>query len=385
MNKPAMPERARGARARFACGDARLARKWPMLRNVRRAVLLALALGTASFALHAAPCGRLTLANMNWQSAEVLAHVDRFILTHGYGCEVELVAGDTVPTLTSMIERGQPDVAPEAWVNGVREAMDKAVAEGRLHYAAKALRDGGVEGWWIPKYVADKNPQIRTIADALRHPQLFPAPEEPAKGGVYSCPAGWTCEILTRNLFKAYGAAAKGFVLVDTGSAAGLDGSLAKAYERRQGWLGYYWAPTALMGRYAMVRLDEGVKHDAAPVAGLHRQARLRRPEAERLGAGGGVHGCHRALQASRRSGLRVPAAAQLGQRHRQLVAGLDAGRAGQRRGRCPAFPEDAAPGVEAVGRRGRGGQARIGALKPACRWPGTTGFPRSTTSRCAR
>jgi glycine betaine/proline transport system substrate-binding protein len=264
MNNPAMPERLRGAGARPASGLWRPARLLHRLRIVRLLGLLAVGPWGAGSALAAAPCGRLTLANMNWQSAEVLAQIDRIILTQGYGCEVELVAGDTVPTLTSMIERGQPDVAPEAWVNGVREAMDRAVADGRLHYAAKSLRDGGVEGWWIPKYVADKNPRIRTIADALRHPQLFPAPEDATKGAVYSCPAGWTCEILTRNLFKAYGAAAQGFVLVDTGSAAGLDGSLAKAYERRQGWLGYYWAPTALMGRYAMVRLDEGVKHDAA-------------------------------------------------------------------------------------------------------------------------
>ncbi|MEO7851015.1 MAG: ABC transporter substrate-binding protein [Rubrivivax sp.] len=226
--------------------------------------LLGAALSMACVGAQAAECGRLSIANMNWQSAEVLAQIDRFILNQGYGCQAELVPGDTVPTLTSMIEKGQPDVAPEAWVNGVRDALEKAVAQGRLHYAARSLKDGGVEGWWIPKYIADKHPQIRTIADALRHPQLFPAPEDSSKGAVYNCPAGWTCEILTTNLFKAYGAAAKGFVLVDTGSAAGLDGSLAKAYERGQGWLGYYWAPTALMGRYAMVRLEEGVAHDAA-------------------------------------------------------------------------------------------------------------------------
>lgn len=207
-------------------------------------------------------CGRLTLANMNWQSAEVLAQVDRLILQAGYGCQVDLVPGDTLPTLTSMIEKGQPDVAPEAWINGVREPLEKAVAAGRLHFAAKALRDGGSEGWWIPKYLADAHPQIRTIADALKRPDLFPAPEDKRRGAVHNCPSGWNCQILITNLFKAYGAAAQGFTLVDTGSAAGLDGSIAKAYERKQGWLGYYWAPTALLGKYAMVKLSEGVPHD---------------------------------------------------------------------------------------------------------------------------
>ena len=57
-------------------------------------------------------CGKVTVANMNWQSAEVLANIDDVILTEGYGCEVELVPGDTMPTLTAMMEKGQPDVAP---------------------------------------------------------------------------------------------------------------------------------------------------------------------------------------------------------------------------------------------------------------------------------
>lgn len=70
-----------------------------------------LGLGSAA---SAAECGDVTIANMNWQSAEVLASVDKFILTEGYGCSAELVVGDTVPTITSMIEKGEPDIAPEA-------------------------------------------------------------------------------------------------------------------------------------------------------------------------------------------------------------------------------------------------------------------------------
>lgn len=235
----------------------------PRLRSRLKAVLLtALVLLGLAASGAAQACGRLTLANMNWQSAELLAQVDRLILQTGYGCQVELVAGDTVPTLTSMIGRGQPDVAPEAWVNGVREPLLKAVAAGRLHLAGTALRDGGIEGWWIPKFVADAHPEIRSIADAFKRPDLFPAPENRQQGAVHSCPSGWQCQIVMANLFKAQGAAGKGFVLVDPGTAAALDGSIARAQQRKQGWLGYYWSPNALLGRYAMVKLAEGVPHD---------------------------------------------------------------------------------------------------------------------------
>lgn len=229
--------------------------------SYRTAALLALA---ALPGLASAACGKVSVVSMNWQSAEVLAQIDRFILDKGYGCEVEIVPGDTMPTLTSMMEKGRPDVAPEAWINAYRQPLDAAVKEGRLHYAARALKEGGIEGWWIPKYVADANPSVKTIEDALKRPDLFPAPEDRNKGAVHNCPSGWNCQITTENAFKAWGAVDKGFVLLDTGSAAGLDGSLAKAYERQQGWLGYYWAPTSILGKYEMVKLDAGVPHDKA-------------------------------------------------------------------------------------------------------------------------
>ena len=226
----------------------------------------AFAAGLMAFggAAQAEDCGRVTIANMNWASAEVLAQIDNFILSNGYGCQVEMIPGDTMPTLTSMMEKGEPDIAPEAWVNAVREPLDKAVAEGRLIYAAESLSDGGEEGWWIPDFIAAAHPEIKTIDDALARPDLFPAPEDPSKGAVYNCPAGWNCQITTANFFRAHDAEEKGFVLVDSGSAAGLDGSIAKAYERQEGWLGYYWAPTAILGKYPMVKLGFNAELDQA-------------------------------------------------------------------------------------------------------------------------
>jgi glycine betaine/proline transport system substrate-binding protein len=59
-------------------------------------------------------------------------------------------------------------------------------------------------------------------------------------------------------LFKALKLGEAGFELIDPGSAAGLSGSLSRAYERKEPWVGYYWAPTALLGKYKMVKVDFG-------------------------------------------------------------------------------------------------------------------------------
>lgn len=217
--------------------------------------------GGAGVAL-AQDCGSVVLASMNWQSAEALASVDKFILENGYGCNAEIIVGDTVPTLTSMIEKGQPDVAPEGWVDLLPDVVNTGIKDGKILSTGPALSDGAVQGWFIPKYIADANPEIKTIDDALAHPELFPAPEDASKGAVHNGPQGWGGTVVTSQFFNAHGAADKGFVLVDTGSAAGLDGSIAKAYERKEGWMGYYWAPTSILGKYEMVGLDYSVPFD---------------------------------------------------------------------------------------------------------------------------
>lgn len=233
------------------------------MKQLFASTLIISAIGAIPASAADGSCGHVTIANMNWQSAELIAWVDKAILSAGYGCDVDLVPGDTQPTFASMTEKGEPDIAPEGWINSMRETLDKAVAEKRLVYAVEELGEGGVEGWWIPDYVAEAHPDIKTIDDALNHPELFPDPENPSRGAVYNCPSGWNCQITTGNFFRAYKAQERGFDLIDTGSAAGLDGSIAKAYERKQPWLGYYWAPTSILGKYHMVRLGFDAPYDA--------------------------------------------------------------------------------------------------------------------------
>lgn len=214
----------------------------------------------------AAACGHVTIADMNWASASAVAWIDKIILSNGYGCDAEIVAGDTMPTIASMSEKSQPDIAPEMWINSSREVLDKAVADGKLFYAADEIKGGAVDGLWIPKFMQEEHPELKSVTDVLKHPEWFPDPEDPSKGALYNCPSGWSCQISTGNHYKAYKMKDKGFTLVDAGSGAGLDGSIAKAFEHKQGWFGYYWAPTAILGKYDMVRLEpgEGVTFDKA-------------------------------------------------------------------------------------------------------------------------
>ena len=211
----------------------------------------------------ASACGDVTIAEMTWGSAAVAAHVQKVILSAGYGCNASLVPGDTVPTVTSMTEKSEPDLAPEIWINSAKDVVNKAVKEGRLKKAGEILSDGGEEGWWVPEYVVKNNPELTTLQAVLAKKDLFPDKEEPGKGRFYTCPSGWACQIVNGNLYKAYGLKTKGFSMFDPGSGEGLAAAIAKAYERKQPIFAYYWAPTAVLGKYPMVKLG-GMTHDAA-------------------------------------------------------------------------------------------------------------------------
>ncbi|MCW8327386.1 ABC transporter substrate-binding protein [Photobacterium sp. SDRW27] len=225
---------------------------------MRKLLATTILLATTSFNASANECGDVTIADMNWNSATLIASIDKFILQHGFGCDAELVPGDTMPTGTSMIEKGEPDIAPEMWSNSMKAALERGVDEGRLRFAGTTLSDGGEEGFWVPAYLVEKDPTLATIAGIKANHKLFKHPEDPDKSAFMGCPAGWNCQITAGNLFHAMALDKSGFELIDPGSGAGLAGSIAKAYEREEPWFGYYWAPTAVLGKYKMVKVDFG-------------------------------------------------------------------------------------------------------------------------------
>ncbi|MGX1305820.1 glycine betaine/proline transport system substrate-binding protein [Amorphus suaedae] len=217
-----------------------------------------LAAGLIPSAAQATECGTkdtISIANMTWLSASVIATVTKDILADGYGCNAELVPGDTVPTATSMLTKSEPDIAPEMWVSTAEAIWDKAIAKGNVYKAGDIFGSGGIEGWWIPDYVAEEHPEIKSVTDLKANWKVFTEPSSPDKGRLYGCPPGWGCEIITNNLFKAL-ELDETFELFSPGSGANLKASIARKVTRKEPIVGYYWGPTAVIGRYGLVRLD---------------------------------------------------------------------------------------------------------------------------------
>ena len=232
--------------------------------KIKRILISALViLGFTSFSNVAnASCGSLVIAEQNWASAELMANVDKVILEEGYGCEVELVPGATMPTFTSMNDKGTPDMNPEQWANAVYEPLKVAVKEKRIFVANGAPITGLGEGWWLTPGSIEKHPELKgmTALQILERPDLFPDKEDPSKGAFVGCPAGWGCQLANANLFVAYEMEKKGWKLIDPGSAAGLDGTISKASDSGKPWFGYYWNPTSMVGKYGLIPVDFGIE-----------------------------------------------------------------------------------------------------------------------------
>ncbi|MEH6580237.1 MAG: ABC transporter substrate-binding protein [Amphritea sp.] len=198
-----------------------------------------------------ADCGEVVITEMNWASSALITSVSKFIMQQGYGCTVQTVPSSTVPSITSVAETGKPDIVTELWLSTAGVAYSKLESQGKVVTAAKVISDGGQEGWWIPKYLADKYPELKTIDGILANPTLV--------GSVFhNSPVGWGSRNVNDNMKVAYGLEAHSIEVFDHGSGETLAASMASAYQNKEPWFGYYWAPTAVLGKYPMVKVDVG-------------------------------------------------------------------------------------------------------------------------------
>jgi glycine betaine/proline transport system substrate-binding protein len=165
------------------------------LKMLTATAAFALSLGATSAS---ASCGKVSITEMDWASSAVVTAVANFLMTQGYGCDVQVVPSSTVPALTSLAETGEPDILTEVWANST-PAYEGLLAEGKLVELTNVLSDGGVEAWWIPAYLAESNPELTTWDGIMANPAAV-------GGKFHDCPSGWACDIINNNNLKAAGA-----------------------------------------------------------------------------------------------------------------------------------------------------------------------------------
>lgn len=194
----------------------------------------------------------VNFGGMNWESNLILVDVERFIVEKGYGCQTDTLPTETLPAL-SALQRGDLDINTEIWLNSVADPWAKAEKTGKVKRVGDVYMGG--EGWFIPRYTAERLPELKSAADLPKFKDEFKDPEDPSKGRFYGCPAGWGCEVVGVNLFNAL-KLDDSFTLYSPGTGAAQKAALTSAYKRKQNVAFYYWYPTPLVGALDLVKLE---------------------------------------------------------------------------------------------------------------------------------
>lgn len=216
----------------------------------------------------------LVFAGLDWASAQLHNQIVGTILQAGFGCDYTDIPGSTIPMVQGLV-RGDIDINMEVWFNTAPDLYHEATAAGDVvdlgltMYAAEFA-------FLVPRYVIEGDaergieamaPDLKSVTDLPRYAQVFQDPEEPSKGRFYNCIIGWQCELINNDKFATYGLD-EHYTNFRPGTGAALASSLAGAYGKGEAWLGYYWGPTWVLGKYDMVVLEEPAYSDACWVEG---------------------------------------------------------------------------------------------------------------------
>lgn len=192
-------------------------------------------------------------AALTWESGQFTSAVLRLISERGYECKTSEIPGSG-PAQENALSQNDIQVIGEVWV-GRSEIMNKALEEKKADMVGDTLKGGAEQGWYVPDYVWEQNPELRSYKDLERFSQLFLDSASGRKPRFMNCPSGWTCEIFNTRLLRTTGLG-KTYENVHPGTGAALDAEISSAYEQKKPLLFYYWQPTGLMAKYKFKALE---------------------------------------------------------------------------------------------------------------------------------
>ena len=154
----------------------------------------------------------------------------------------------------SFFERCQtPELATEITVMPVDQVgVDAAIIFSDILVVPQAM---GMEVQLVEKMGPLLPQPVKSAADLARFKEVFADPEDPGRGRIYGCPAGWACGTLNDNLLRALGLE-RDYSLFAPGSGAAQKAAILSAYKRKQNVVFYYWSPTPLVGAMDLVKLE---------------------------------------------------------------------------------------------------------------------------------
>ncbi|MEU8142897.1 ABC transporter substrate-binding protein [Nonomuraea sp. NPDC048901] len=212
----------------------------------------------------ASSAGTVKIAINPWVGYEASANVVAYLLKNELHYDVQL------PEIKEQLawegfETGDVDVIIENW--GHPDLAQKFIEEKKVALSAGSTGNKGVIGWYVPKWMADKYPDITDWKNLNKYASLFKTSESGGKGQLLDGDPSYVTndEALVKNLKLD-------FKVVTGGSEAALLKSATQAQEQKKALLFYFWTPHWLFDKVDLVRVNlpaytQGCDADAKKVA----------------------------------------------------------------------------------------------------------------------
>jgi glycine betaine/proline transport system substrate-binding protein len=207
--------------------------------------------------------GTIVFADAGWDSIRFHNHVARTILEEGYGYKTDVKTGTTPATFLALRD-GDIQAYMEIWKRSLADVYGEAQEAGEVKKVSVNFSDNK-QGFYVPTYVIEGDPErgiepmapdLKSVKDLPQYWEVFKDPADPDKGRIVGSPPGWEADKIYSQKMKTYNLD-ENYNYFHPGSGTSLAASITKAFKSGDAWVGYYWEPTWIMGKYDMTLLQE--------------------------------------------------------------------------------------------------------------------------------
>lgn len=206
---------------------------------------------------------KLIFADAGWDSIRIHNEIASVIIENGYGYETDFITGSS-PIVIKGLRQGDIDISMESWTDNIMDVYKPGIEKGEI-LELSTNYDDNAQGLYIPTYVIEGDsergieplaPDLKSIKDLPKYKEVFKDPDNPSKGRIYGAPPNWFSDEVLRTKMKTYDLN-KDYDYFNPGSDTSLNTSIVSAYEKGEPWVGYYWDPTWIIGKYDMTLLED--------------------------------------------------------------------------------------------------------------------------------
>lgn len=205
----------------------------------------------------------IVVTDNGWDSQKLHNEIARIVVEQGYdGYTFNTSSASSTMNWQAIIS-GEVDLDIESWTENVASYNDD-VEKGDIIDVGILVPDSA-QGLYVPRYVieGDKEsgiepmaPDLKTVEDLKKYPEVFEDYEDRAKGRIYGSLPGWMADEVLYNKYEYYGLDEM-YNYIRLGSEATLFASLVSSYNLGEAWVGYCYEPTWISGKLDIVLLED--------------------------------------------------------------------------------------------------------------------------------